>query len=103
VDAARAGLDELAVGGPDTLSHTEIARLAFTAAATEPRLRHVPLGLARAAVADAARITPERVYGPHQVYVAVMGDDMVAPVSAGTDHLADFFRAEAERRATSGT
>jgi uncharacterized protein YbjT (DUF2867 family) len=100
VDAARAGLDELAVGGPDTLSHTEIARLAFTAAATEPRLRHVPLGLARAAVAVAARVTPERVYGPLQFFVAVMGDDMVAPVSAGADHLAEFFRAEAERPRT---
>jgi uncharacterized protein YbjT (DUF2867 family) len=100
VDAARAGVDDLAVGGPDTFSHTEIAQLAFAAAGTEPRLRHVPLGLARAAVATAARVTPERIYGPLQFFVAVMGDDMVAPLSAGSDHLAEFFRAEARRLAT---
>jgi uncharacterized protein YbjT (DUF2867 family) len=98
VDAARAGVDELAVGGPDTLSHTEIAQLAFVAAGCDARIWHVPLGVARAAVAVAERVTPERRYGPLQFFVAVMGEDMVAPVSAGTDHLADFFRTEAARR-----
>lgn len=100
VQAARAGVDGVAVGGPDTLSHTDIARLAFTTVGAAPRVRHIPLGLAQAAVAVAARVTPERVYGPLQFLVAVMSADMVAPVSAGADHLADFFRAEAERRRT---
>lgn len=102
VGAARAGVDELAVGGPDTLSHAEIARLAFVAAGRETRVRHVPLGLVSAAVAVATRVTPERVFGPLQFLVAVMREDMVAPVSAGTDHLADYFRTEALRRATPG-
>ena len=86
------------MGGPDVFSHEEIARAAFTAARTAPRIRHIPRVLARALVRVLARALvrvlarsiPEHIYGPIQFLVAVMITDMTAP-AAGSDHLAEHF------------
>lgn len=94
--AARSTASEVAVGGPDILTHDEIARAAFAALGTSPRIRHVPLRLARGAGWAATHLTPQRVFGPLQFLLAVMTNDMVAPAT-GTDHLAAYFRAEAAR------
>jgi uncharacterized protein YbjT (DUF2867 family) len=85
---------EVQVGGPDILSHTEIAQAAFTALGKPPRIRHVPLGLALTAGRLARVLTPQRVHGPLQFFLAVMTTDMVAP-QTGSERLGDFFAAQA--------
>jgi uncharacterized protein YbjT (DUF2867 family) len=95
VDASLSTATDMEVGGPDILSHEEIARVAFAAARTAPRIRHIPRGLAVTLVRVLARCTPEHVYGPIQFFVAVMTTDMTAP-AAGSDHLVDHF-AEREK------
>lgn len=97
VEAAGSMAHEVAVGGPDTFTHDEIARAAFAALGTSPRIRHVPVRLARSAGWMATRLTPQPVFGPLQFLLAVMTTDMVAPAT-GTDHLAAHFRAEARTR-----
>jgi nucleoside-diphosphate-sugar epimerase len=92
VEAAGATTSEIAVGGPEILTHDEIARAAFAALGTAPRIRHVPVRLARTAGWVAARLTPQRVFGPLQFVLAVMTNDMVAP-AIGTDRLAAHFEA----------
>jgi uncharacterized protein YbjT (DUF2867 family) len=92
VEAAGVTRHEIAVGGPDILTHDEIARAAFVALGTPPRIRHVPVRLARRAVWVATRLTPQRVFGPLQFVLAAMTNDMVAP-AIGTDRLAEHFAA----------
>lgn len=88
--AATDGADEVAVGGPDVLSHEEIARTAFAALGREPRVRHLPAGLATGASRLLRRLTPQRVYGPAEFLLEVLTHDMVAPAS-GRERLADHF------------
>lgn len=101
--AAASTVEEVEVGGPDVLTYDDIARAAFAAHRTAPRVRHLPRGLALAAVWVLSRCTPERVYGPLQFLIAAMTHDMTARPS-GSDHLADHFAhqaAGAQRHTTS--
>ncbi|QDP98837.1 SDR family oxidoreductase [Microlunatus elymi] len=90
LEAARSDATDVPVGGPDVLSYQDIARAAFAAHRTEPRIRHLPRVLVVAAVWVLSRCTPERVHGPLQFLTAVMTNDMTAPPT-GSDHLADYF------------
>jgi uncharacterized protein YbjT (DUF2867 family) len=94
IRAATSSETDVEVGGPDILSHTEIAQAAFTACEKPARIRHVPLRLALAAGWLASVLTPQRVHGPLQFFLAVMTSDMVAP-QTGSERLGDFFAAQA--------
>jgi uncharacterized protein YbjT (DUF2867 family) len=94
VRAAASSEPEVAVGGPEVLSHNAIAQAAFTALAKPQRIRHVPLPVVRAAGWLARVLTPQRIHGPLQFFLAVMTTDMVAP-QTGTERLADFFASQA--------
>ncbi|MDN5796054.1 MAG: SDR family oxidoreductase [Intrasporangium sp.] len=90
VDAARSAATEVQVGGPDVYTYEAIARAAFAAHRGAPRIRHLPRGLAVAAVWVLAHCTPEHVYGPLQFLIAVMTHEMTAPPT-GSDHLTGYF------------
>ncbi|WP_051267640.1 SDR family oxidoreductase [Nakamurella lactea] len=90
IEAAASTATDVQIGGPDVLSYEAIARAAFAAHGTAPRIRHLPRGLVVAAVRVLARCTPEHVYGPLQFLIAVMTHEMTAPPT-GSDHLANFF------------
>lgn len=90
IDAARSSASDVQVGGPDVLTYQEIARAAFAARRSTPRLRHIPRGLVLATAWVLAHCTPEHVYGPLQFLIAVMTHEMTAPPT-GSDHLADYF------------
>ncbi len=96
VQAALSWESECEVGGPDVLSHNEIVRLAFTAAATAPRILRIPAWTTRSIGWILAHITPERVYGPVQFFLAVMTADMIAPTH-GADRLARYFSEKSKR------
>ncbi|MBK0327042.1 SDR family oxidoreductase [Rhodobacteraceae bacterium F11138] len=88
-DATDAGLGWIEVGGPDEMTQDEIARAAFAALGTAPRITHLPDSLRRAALA-VLPILPRRVSGPARFFLAALGLDMVAP-RFGTRHLTDHF------------
>lgn len=90
VRAAQEGPPDVEVGGPEVLTHDQIATAAFAAAGRPVRIRHLPLSVLRAVVRLLSRVAPERVYGPLQFFVAVMERDMVAPAT-GTDRLGSYF------------
>lgn len=87
---------DIEIGGPDILTHNQIAEAAFAATGRPARITHVPRGLAAAARRLVESITPERTFGPLQFFLSVMTTDMVAPAT-GHDHLAAFFREESGR------
>jgi uncharacterized protein YbjT (DUF2867 family) len=88
-DATEAGRGWVEVGGPDVMTQGEIARAAFAALGTEPRITLLPDGLRRAALA-ALPLLPRRVSGPARFFLTALGMDMVAP-RFGTRRLSDHF------------
>jgi uncharacterized protein YbjT (DUF2867 family) len=88
-DATDAGRGWADVGGPDVMTQDEIARAAFAALGTEPRITHLPDALRRAAL-SALPILPRRISGPARFFLTALGMDMVAP-RFGTRRLADHF------------
>ncbi|MDY7101478.1 MAG: SDR family oxidoreductase [Actinomycetota bacterium] len=85
----------LSLGGPDVLTHVEIAGLAFSAIDRSAKVTHLPAWTARALVAALPRLTPQRVHGPAEFLLSVLSNDMVAP-QTGTHRLADHFAEAAE-------
>jgi uncharacterized protein YbjT (DUF2867 family) len=96
-DATETGAGWIEIGGPDVMTQIDIARAAFAALGTEPRITHLPDALRRAAL-SVLPILPRRLSGPARFFLTALGMDMVAP-RAGTHRLARHFAhlaAEAE-------
>ncbi|MCA0045045.1 SDR family oxidoreductase [Celeribacter litoreus] len=89
-DTTDAGRGWAEVGGPDVMTQDEIARAAFAALGTEPRITYLPDVLRRAAL-SVLPILPRRVSGPARFFLTALGRDMVAP-RFGSHHLTDHFQ-----------
>ncbi len=90
-DAAESDVEEIEVGGPETFTHREIARLAFRAIGRPERITSVPVWAMRAVVVLV------RVFNRHQgdlmaFFTEAMTADAVAP-GTGSRKLADHFAA----------
>lgn len=97
-DALGADAAEVEIGGPEVLTHEQIARAAFSALGRTPRITHVPAGLLRAGLALMRRVTPLRVHGVAEFPLTVLTHDVLSPTT-GRRHLADHF----QRAAASGS
>ncbi|MEY8880929.1 SDR family oxidoreductase [Donghicola sp. XS_ASV15] len=89
-DATDAGQRWLDIGGPDVMTQDAIARAAFAALGTAPRVTYLPDAV-RKAILAALPILPRRISGPARFFLTALGMDMVAP-RYGTRHLAEDFR-----------
>ncbi len=70
---------EIKVGGPETLTHNEIAAESFEALGIKPKITHIP-NWVRIAVLKIVRLfSGSKVYGPIEFFMTVMAMDMVAP------------------------
>jgi hypothetical protein len=70
---------EILVGGPETLTHNEIALTAFDVLGIEPKITYVPDWM-RAATLKLIRIlTGSKTYGPIEFFLTAMAMDMLAP------------------------
>ncbi len=92
IDRGEAWLD---VGGPDTFTQVELAKLAFDVLGTPAKISHVPDWVRKTAIAVLPRFTPIHVHGPAQFFLTALGIDMVGETH-GTRRLDDHFRALAE-------
>lgn len=88
-DATDAGHGWVDVGGPDVMTQDEIARAAFDALGTAPRITHLPDALRRVALA-VLPLLPRRMSGPARFFLTALGMEMVAP-RFGTRRLGDHF------------
>lgn len=84
-DVAEAAVDSLLgeeryleVGGPDVLTWNAVAELAFEALGRKPRVRHIPLGLARA-VLPPLRLFSRNAPVALDFFMRASASDMVAP------------------------
>lgn len=97
VDALESEDEEISVGGPETLTHEEIARVAFSVLGREPRITFIPDWVRLAVLRGVRGLTGQRVYGPIEFFLTVMAMDMVAP-EFGNHRLGDYFASLADPR-----
>jgi uncharacterized protein YbjT (DUF2867 family) len=96
VDAIEAEDKELEAGGPETLSHEEIARIAFASLGTPPRITRIPDWLRRLTLRSLQSFTRQSFHGPIEFFMTVMAMDMIAP-HYGSRTLKEFFAERSHR------
>jgi uncharacterized protein YbjT (DUF2867 family) len=79
VDAIEKPDKEIQVGGPEILTHNEIAETAFAVLGTKPKITHVPDWIRTATLMLTRILTGSRTHGPLEFFLTVMAMDMIAP------------------------
>ncbi|PMM37608.1 NAD-dependent dehydratase [Vibrio splendidus] len=79
----------LDVGGPDALSATQIAALAFQSQGKMTRITYIPDCVRKLALSVIRRL-PENRVGPAEFFLSAMEGDAIAPC-VGKHHLSDYF------------
>jgi uncharacterized protein YbjT (DUF2867 family) len=90
VDAIDNPDKEIELGGPQTLTHNEIAKTAFDILGTKPKITHLPDWMRRALLNLARTLTGSKTYGPIEFFLTVMAIEMVAP-EYGRHTLEEYF------------
>jgi len=91
IDAIDKPDKEIEIGGPETITHNEIASIAFNILGEKPRIAHIPHWV-RVAILKLVRLfTRSKIYGPIEFFMTVMAMDMIAP-EYGERTLKEHFR-----------
>lgn len=90
IDAIEANDKEINVGGPDLLSHNEIAELAFKALNKKGKIAHLPDWIRKFTIWLLRTFTTSKTYGSVEFFLSAMAIEMSAP-RYGDKHLEDFF------------
>ena len=96
-DAINLQEQEIEVGGPETLTHEEIAKIAFTALKKNPKITYIPDWLRRLALGSLRSFTKQTFHGPIEFFLTVMAIDMIAP-EFGSHTLKTFFSDLSDQR-----
>ena len=96
VNAVNSSEKEINVGGPDILSHNEIAAMAFESIGKTVKIFRVPLWMRNLLVAALKTFTSVKTYGPLEFFMTVLAMDMVAP-AYGKHHLKNYYRENCDR------
>jgi len=90
VDAIDKPVKEVEIGGPETLSHNDIAITAFDILGNEPKISHIPEWV-RVTILKLVRLfSGSRVYGPVEFFMTAMSINMLAP-EYGKHTLKEYF------------
>ncbi len=90
-DALTTDTSEVELGGPDVLTHEQIAQEAFHALGTTPRITRIPAGLLKSGLVLMRRLTPLRVYGVVEFPLTVLTHDVLSPAT-GRLHITDYYQ-----------
>ncbi len=97
VDEINNNKQEINVGGPDMLSHNEIAKLALKAYGKPLKIVHIPDWIRRLVIWFFRTFTNQKTYGPIEFFLTIMVMDMQAP-KYGKEKLEDFFNQEVKKQ-----
>ena len=95
VDAIDNQATEIVVGGPEILTHNEVAELALLACGKPINIIHLPNWLRSFILWTLRSFTSPRRYGPIEFLLTLMAGDAVAP-RFGSHKLALYFQKEAD-------
>lgn len=90
VDAIDQSDKEIKIGGPQTLTHNEIAATAFEVLGSNPKVTYIPNWVSVAILKLMRVFTGSKTYGPIEFFMTVMAIDMVAP-EFGSFTLREYF------------
>ena len=79
IDAINKGDKEVLVGGPETLTHQEIALSAFDVLGRKPKISYIPEWMRASVLKLMKLLTGSKTYGPIEFFMTVMAIDMLAP------------------------
>ncbi len=79
VDAIDRPDKEIEIGGPETLTHNEMAAIAFDTLGKNPKITHIPEWVRMTILKLIKLITGSKFYGPVEFFMTVMAMDMIAP------------------------
>ncbi|MCK8521789.1 SDR family oxidoreductase [Aquimarina sp. D1M17] len=85
---------ECSVGGPDVLTHNEIAEMAFHVLHKKPKVMHLPNWTRLLTLWLLRKLTKESTYGPIEFFLTMMADDNVA-MRYGTRRLKQYYKENA--------
>lgn len=78
-DAIQSIGKEIEAGGPEILTQTDIARLAFEATGKTPNITYLPDWIRKLLLKTAKLILDSKKFGPVEFFLSVMSLEMVAP------------------------
>ena len=90
VDVLQRDQQELCIGGPDVLTHNQIAELALRACGMSVTIHHLPDVVRRFILFLLHTFTSSKTYGPFEFFLTAMAMDMQAP-TFGQERLEKFF------------
>lgn len=90
VNAAEENEKKIEAGGPDILTHKEIAELAFEAVGKKKKITTVPVWIGKGLLGLMKLLTPVKTYGGFEFFMSVLIKDLIAPAQ-GKHHLKDVF------------
>ncbi|WP_068088166.1 SDR family oxidoreductase [Polycladidibacter stylochi] len=90
VRALLKGQRDITVGGPQTITQDDIAKLAFSVLGQKSKTSHIPEWLITALLGVVSSMTPQRFWGPFEFFHEAMKNDMSAP-HYGKETLENFF------------
>lgn len=93
VDAINSSKKEIVVGGPDILTHYEVAEMALLASGKPINIIHLPHWLRKSIIWIMRTFTSSKTYGPIEFFLTLMAEDAIAP-RYGSHRLSHFFQNE---------
>lgn len=97
-DAIKSTKKDIEVGGSETLTHNEIALIAFNAVKKVPAITYIPEWLRKITLQILRIFTKPTFYGPIEFFLEVMAMDMTAP-KYGKKTLKEFFVQQSKQTA----
>lgn len=79
VDAIQTAEKKTSVGGPQTLTHNQIAEIAFSVVGKKSKIVHIPLWINRTVLFLLRTFTNSKFYGPMEFFMTVLSMDLIAP------------------------
>tara|TARA_R110000744_G_scaffold6187_10_gene21741 strand:+ start:4761 stop:5651 length:891 start_codon:yes stop_codon:yes gene_type:complete len=93
VDAINSNKKEFVVGGPDILTHYEVAEMALLTSGKPINIIHVPHWVRKSILWIMRTFTSSKTYGPIEFFLTLMAEDAIAP-RYGSHRLSHFFQKE---------
>ncbi|WP_430935492.1 SDR family oxidoreductase [Saccharicrinis sp. 156] len=93
LDAVETDKQEIEVGGPEVLSHRQIAQIALQAYNKPINIKHLPDWIRRFVIQVMRIFTTSKTYGSIEFFLTAMENDMVG-ISYGKHKLNDFFKSQ---------
>lgn len=103
VDAIISDKSQIPVGGPDILTHNEVAEMALKACGKPIKIIHIPHWIRKSVLWTMRTFTSSKTYGPIEFFLTLMAEDAIAP-RYGSHRLSLFFQNEMDtiKKSTNG-